>query len=191
MPHEPEHGEYNPPPREEAKQEESITETGDEEIAELEKEIKETEERNRQKGIKRGLKKRLHEARHPVYARVRKQLPERVRSAKQGAAKSVRQIGHEIKEERRIGKQFPYGAPKVYARPTKARFARPQATRGPQMEINYGGSEPSGLARMLGDESSGYRQTPQIDLLGHADKRREIDLLGNKGNNNKKKIRLI
>ena len=186
-PHEPIHGEYNPPTTKEEKDEESIESLRERE-SKLEKEETEVKE-------KRGLKKKIRgherEIRHPVYSRIRRGVPERVRSAKQGAVHAVKQVGGEIKKERLRSGQFPYGAPKVYTRPTKARFRSPPSQTRQRESVNYGGSEPSGFARMLGEESSGYRQTPQIDLLGNSGQRKEINLLGNKGSNNKKKIRLI
>jgi len=187
-PHEPIHGEYNPP----KEQVEEPKEENVQSLREKEKKLRERkEEVQEERGLRKKIKEHRREIKHPVYSRIRREVPERVKVARQGAVGSVRQIGHEIKQERMSRGQFPYGAPNVYARPTKAGFrASPSGTHRRE-DVNYGGSEPSGFARMLGEESSGYRQTPQIDLLGNSGQRKEINLMGNKGNGNKKKIRLI
>lgn len=222
-PHEPQpSGEYNPPedrveePKEESNKEQDREERQEKRRKrreEAEAKIEEAHQRREEKKEERKTGRIEREARHPEYTRIKREVGTRVRhggaKVERGAKHvygraehAVQHIGGEIKQQRMSRGQFPYGAPKVYARPTKARFRQPPVRTHQREEVNYGGSEQSGFARMLGDDSSGYMK-PQIDLLGNSGQRKEINLMGNRqrsqrhqvnpfgNNNNKKKIRLI
>jgi flagellar biosynthesis GTPase FlhF len=206
-PHEPQPSEYNPPedrveePKEEQDDYEHRKEERRKRKEEAEAKIAEAQQRREEKKEERETRRTEREARHPEYTRIKREVGTRVRHggarAERGARHVYKRTGSavggvlgEIKPQRKLRGEFPYGAPKVYARHTKARFKSPPSQTHQRESVNYGGSEPSGFARMLGEESSGYMK-PQIDLLGNSGQRKEINLMGNKGSNSKKKIRLI
>lgn len=164
-----------------------------ERTGELRKRAKEKQEEREEK---KEIKKLESEIEHPAYTKVKERIKKgSVRTYEKGketygrAERAVGEIGKEIKAERKRKGQFPYGAPKVYTRPTRAHYGRPPSPIRQRQTVDYGGSEPSGFSRMLGEEGRGVDR-PQIDLLGSTEKK-EINLLRTNGNGHRKEFSLM
>jgi len=160
--------------------EEQSDKTEDEELKAVRREEKDWETKKNETVEKRGLRKRIKEHKreihHPVYSRFRRELPEKVNTAKQGTVHAVKQIGHELK----YGKPDHTGS--HVRRYVKSRRLRSQPAPSAHHTVNYGGNgEPSDFGRRLMGEEG-----PRVDLLGGTGSYGNIDLLGGK----KRKIKL-
>lgn len=151
-------------------------------------------ERADEKAIDKELKRLEYEEKHPTRVSLRKRskaIGKGVKRQVEGAWRSTKQVGHEVKVQRMKRGQYPYGAPKVLPRPRGMRMTPPPSARSnvsreeavsSTMERDFFGTG------QQQQEKDFFGPSKLLDLIGGGNEpKKEIDYIGNK--NKKKNVR--